>query len=350
MATPVADSQQFILNLMANPSYLDLSDRIISGIDKMLATVVASPPIRWSSGILHRFGLTGRSVVIAIPWLWLLLFFLIPFVIVLKISFAETRWLGTPPYAPLFEWVSGQYLQVKVSVANYLFLLSDSLYAKAFLSSLQVALVSTVLCLLIGYPMAYAIARADANWRNTLLLLIILPFWTSFLLRVYAWMGLLGNQGVINQILMALGFEPIVMLQTNFAMYIGIVYSYLPFMILPLYSNLEKHDLTLLEAAVDLGCKPFKAFLSITLPLSMPGVIAGSMLVFIPAVGEFVIPRLLGGTDSLMIGRVLWDEYFLNRNWPVASAVAIALLFVLVIPIMIFQRYQAQDTAGVAKR
>ncbi len=334
---------------MANPSYLALGTRIISGIDKMLSTVIASSPYRWSSGILRRAGLTGRTLVIAVPWIWLLLFFLIPFVIVLKISFAETRWLGSPPYTPLLEWVSGQYLQIKLSVGNYLFLLSDSLYAKAFLSSVKVAAVSTIICLLIGYPMAYAIARAESKWRNTLLLLIILPFWTSFLLRVYAWMGLLSNRGVINQVLMALGFEPIVMLQTDFAMYIGIVYSYLPFMILPLYSNLEKHDLTLLEAAVDLGSRPFKAFLSITLPLSKPGVIAGSMLVFIPAVGEFVIPRLLGGTDSLMIGRVLWDEYFLNRNWPVASAVAIALLLVLVIPIMIFQRYQAQEAAGAMK-
>ena len=335
---------------MAYPSYIALGQQIMSGIDKMLATVVSSPPYRWSSGILRRFGLTGRSLVIAVPWLWLLLFFLIPFVIVLKISFAETRWLGTPPYTPLLEWVSGQYLQVKVSVANYMFLLSDSLYAKAFLSSVKVAAVSTFFCLLIGYPMAYAIARAEANWRNTLLLLVILPFWTSFLLRVYAWIGLLSNQGVINQLLMAMGFEPIVMLQTDFAMYIGIVYSYLPFMILPLYSNLEKHDQTLLEAAVDLGCKPFKAFLTITFPLSLPGVIAGSMLVFIPAVGEFVVTRLLGGTDSLMIGRVLWDEYFLNRNWPVASSVAIALLLVLVIPIMIFQRSQAQEVAGVTRR
>jgi putrescine transport system permease protein len=337
---------------MANPSYLALGQRLITGIDKVLATVVASPPYRWSSGIVRRAGLTGRTLVIAVPWIWLLLFFLIPFVIVLKISFAETRWLGRPPYTPLFEWVSGQYLQIKISVANYLFLLSDSLYVQAFLSSLKVAFISTIVALLIGYPMAYAIARANANWRNTLLLLIILPFWTSFLLRVYAWMGLLSNQGVINQVLMGLGItnEPIVMLQTDFAMYIGIVYSYLPFMILPLYSNLEKHDLTLLEAAVDLGCRPFRAFLSITLPLSKPGVIAGSMLVFIPAVGEFVIPRLLGGTDSLMIGRVLWDEYFLNRNWPIASAVAIALLLLLVIPIMIFQRYQAQDAAGAPQR
>ncbi|HEU4604032.1 MAG TPA: ABC transporter permease subunit [Steroidobacteraceae bacterium] len=337
---------------MAQPSYITLGTRFMAGIDRLRAVVVNSPPIQWSRGVLRRAGLTGRTVVIAVPWIWLLLFFLVPFFIVLKISFAETRWLGTPPYTPLVEWVEGHYLQIKVTVGNYLFLFKDALYAEAFLSSLKVAFVSTIFCLLIGYPMAYGIARANANSRNTLLLLVILPFWTSFLLRVYAWIGLLGQNGVINQILLGLGIvkEPVVMLQTDFAMYIGIVYSYLPFMILPLYSNLEKHDNTLLEAAVDLGCRPFKAFLAITLPLSMPGIIAGSMLVFIPAVGEFVIPRLLGGTDSLMIGRVLWDEYFSNRNWPVASAVAIALLLVLVVPIMIFQRYQAQEAGGVVRR
>ena len=339
---------------MTKQSYLSLGERLMSRIDYLLATVVSSSSYRWSSGVLRRVGLRGRTLVIAVPWVWLLLFFLVPFIIVLKISFAETRWLGTPPYSPLFEWVDAQFLQVRFNFGNYLFLMKDSLYVNAFLSSLKVASISTIFCLLIGYPMAYAIARADARWRNILLLLVILPFWTSFLLRVYAWMGLLGNNGLINQLLMGLGIledgQPLVMLQTDFAMYIGIVYSYLPFMILPLYANLEKHDNTLLEAAVDLGSKPFKAFLSITLPLSMPGVIAGSMLVFIPAVGEFVIPRLLGGTDSLMIGRVLWDEYFLNRNWPVASSVAIALLIVLVIPIMIFQRFQMQEAGASARR
>jgi putrescine transport system permease protein len=333
---------------MAKPSYLTLGYRLMIGLDRFLATVVRSSTYQWSSGVLRRAGLTGRTLVIAVPWLWLLLFFVVPFIIVLKISFAETRWLGSPPYSDLIEWVNNQYLQIKLNAGNYLFLLQDSLYVAAFLSSIKVATISTLLCLLIGYPMAYGIARASPSWRNVLLLLIILPFWTSFLLRVYAWIGLLGNRGVINNALMGLGLidEPIVMLQTDFAMYIGIVYSYLPFMILPLYSNLEKHDQTLIEAAVDLGSKPYKAFATITLPLSIPGMIAGSMLVFIPAVGEFVIPRLLGGTDSLMIGRVLWDEYFLNRNWPVASAVAIALLIVLVVPIMIFQRYQAHEAAG----
>ena len=311
----------------------------------------SSEALRQSGEALRRLGVSGRNVVIAVPWIWLLLFFLIPFVIVLKISFANTR-LGVPPYTPLWEWSSDNYVLLKLNIQNYLFLAKDSLYFDAFLSSLRVAGISTVFCLLLGYPMAYGIARARSNWRNALLLLIVLPFWTSFLVRVYAWIGLLRNNGLINNTLMALGIihEPIVMMQTDFAMYIGIVYSYLPFMILPLYSNLEKHDNTLLEAAVDLGATPFRAFLRITLPLSLPGIIAGSMLVFIPAVGEFVIPRLLGGTDSLMIGRVLWDEFFSNRNWPGASAVAIMLLLVLVLPIMIFQRYQAQETAGAAHR
>src|SRR5690242_1693060 len=301
--------------------------------------------------LLQRLRFTGRSVVIAVPWVWLLLFFLIPFLIVLKISFADTR-LGVPPYTPLVEWGRDGYVHFKMNVANYLFIAKESLYVEAFLSSLKVAAISTIFCLLLGYPMAYGIARADASWRNTLLLLVILPFWTSFLVRVYAWIGLLRNNGLINNVLMGLHIidEPIVMMQTDFAMYIGIVYSYLPFMILPLYANLEKHDNTLLEAATDLGATPMRAFLRITLPLSMPGIIAGSMLVFIPAVGEFVIPRLLGGTDSLMIGRVLWDEYFLSRNWPRASAVAISLLIVLVIPIMVFQRYQMKEAGASARR
>lgn len=332
------------------PSYLPLGARMSARLERFFEMVSQMPPARWSMGVLRRLGFTGRTLVIAIPWVWLLLFFLIPFVIVLKISFADTR-LGVPPYTSLLE-VSENYVLLKANINNYLFIIKESLYFKAFLSSLKVASISTVLCLLIAYPMAYGIARASSNWRNTLLLLIILPFWTSFLVRVYAWIGLLRNNGLINNVLMGLGIidEPIVMMQTNFAMYVGIVYSYLPFMILPLYSNLEKHDNTLLEAAVDLGATPFKAFLRITLPLSMPGVIAGSMLVFIPAVGEFVIPRLLGGQNSLMIGRVLWDEFFSNRNWPMASAVAISLLLLLVLPIVIFQRYQAKETAGAAHR
>jgi putrescine transport system permease protein len=284
---------------------------------------------------------TGRTAVLAIPWLWLLLFFLVPFLIVLKISFATTQ-LAQPPYTSLLEWGEGVFPRVVLHTANYLGLLADSLYFAALLSSLKVAAVSTLLCLLLGYPMAYGIAHAERSRRNVLLLMVVLPFWTSFLLRVYAWMGLLRNNGLINNLLMSLHVidEPIVMLQTDFAMYLGIVYSYLPFMILPLYSNLEKHDPALLEAAADLGCRPFRAFLDITLPLSARGVVAGCMLVFIPAVGEFVIPRLLGGTDSLMIGRVLWDEFFSNRDWPLASAVAVCLLLILVLPILLFQRLQ----------
>jgi putrescine transport system permease protein len=336
---------------MAQIRYVPLGHRMSIRMGRLLDTMSHFPPYRWSMDVMRRMGFTGRTLVIAIPWIWLVLFFLIPFVIVMKISFADTR-LGVPPYTSLVEWGQAGYLQLKLNVGNYLFILKESLYFEAFLSSLKVASISTILCLLLGYPMSYGIARANASWRNTLLLLIILPFWTSFLVRVYAWIGLLRNNGLINNMLMGLGIidEPIVMMQTDFAMYIGIVYSYLPFMILPLYSNLEKHDNTLLEAAVDLGARPFRAFLQVTLPLSMPGVIAGSMLVFIPAVGEFVIPRLLGGTDSLMIGRVLWDEFFSNRNWPMASAVAIALLLVLVLPIMLFQYFQAKETAGAAHR
>jgi putrescine transport system permease protein len=317
----------------------------------LFQTMTHLPPYRWSLGVLRRMGVTGRTLVVAVPYIWLLLFFLIPFIIVLKISFADTR-LGVPPYTPLVEWGEAGYLSLKLNIGNYLFILKESLYFQAFLSSLKVAAISTVFCLLLGYPMAYGIARANTSWRNTLMLLIILPFWTSFLVRVYAWIGLLRNNGLINNVLMGLGIvdEPIVMMQTDFAMYIGIVYSYLPFMILPLYANLEKHDNTLLEAAVDLGATPFRAFLRVTLPLSMPGVIAGSMLVFIPAVGEFVIPRLLGGTNSLMIGRVLWDEFFSNRNWPMAGAVAITLLFLLVPAILLFQRYQTQESGGGAHR
>ena len=285
----------------------------------------------------------GRRLVAGIPLFWLLLFFLIPFIIVLKISFSEVQ-LAMPPFAPLFHWANGWPVP-KFNLGNYGFLFTDSLYIAAYLYSLKVALVSTCCCLLIGYPMAYAIAHASSTWRTVLLMMIVLPFWTSFLLRVYAWIGLLKNNGVINNVLMYLGIihEPIPLLQSDFAVYIGIVYSYLPFMILPLYSNLEKHDHTLLEAAADLGATPMTAFFRITLPQSVPGIIAGSLLVFIPAVGEYVVPSLLGRTDQLMIGRVLSDEFFENRDWPVASSVAILILLALVIPIMFFQHYQRRE-------
>jgi putrescine transport system permease protein len=293
--------------------------------------------------------LRGRAFVAAVPVGWLLLFFLVPFALVLKISFSEAV-LAMPPYTPLLQWVEameGQFIQLRLNLENYLFLVQDSLYWAAYLNSVKVAFFSTLGCLLVGYPMALGLARARPDRRNLYLLLVILPFWTSFLLRVYAWIGLLQHNGLFNTVLLSLGIihEPLVMLQTDFALYLGIIYSYLPFMILPLYANLERQDLTLLEAAEDLGCRPWKAFLTITLPLSLPGVIAGSLLVFIPAVGEFVIPALLGGPNSLMIGRVLWDEFFANRDWPLASAVAIALLILLVVPIMYFQRAQGGEAA-----
>jgi putrescine transport system permease protein len=292
--------------------------------------------------VLRLKGTTGRRLVSAIPMLWLVLFFLVPFLIVFKISLSETR-LAIPPFAPLFEWHGGWPVP-HVHLGGYLRVLfgEDRLYLLSYLYSIKVAAVSTLCCLAIGYPMAYAIAHAGPTWRNVLLMLIVLPFWTSFLLRVYAWIGLLKNNGVINNVLMYLGVihEPLTLLQTDLAVYIGIVYSYLPFMILPLYSNLEKHDQTLLEAAADLGARPFTAFLRITLPQSVPGIVAGSLLVFIPAVGEYIVPSLLGRTDQLMIGRVLSDEFFENRDWPVASTVAILILLVLVVPIMLFQHFE----------
>ena len=309
------------------------------------------PPARPQSRLgrwLKRLQPRGTSLVTSVPYLWLLLFFLLPFIIVLKISFSDTR-IAMPPYQPLFTWGADQILQIKLYLSNFAFLVQDDLYWQSYLTSIKVAAISTLLCLLIGYPMAYAIARSGAATRNILLLLVILPFWTSFLLRVYAWIGLLKNNGFINQALMGLGLidQPIQMLQTDFAVYVGIVYSYLPFMILPLYANLEKMDLTLLEAAADLGSRPWQAFMKITLPLSLPGIVAGCLLVFIPAVGEFVIPSLLGDPGMLMIGKVLWTEFFNNRDWPVASAVAIALLLFLVIPIMIYQRTQESESGGV---
>ncbi len=296
---------------------------------------------------LERFGVTGRALVVALPFVWLLLFFVVPFVIVLKISFSDVD-LAIPPYKPLLEWVGQNALAIHLNFNNYAFLFTDSLYVNALVNSLKVAAISTLFCLVIGYPMAYGIARAQARTRNLLLLLVILPFWTSLLLRVYAWIGLLKANGVINNLLIWVGLihEPLTLLYTPLAMYIGIVYSYLPFMILPLYANLEKMDWQLLEAAEDLGCRPYQAFYKITLPLSRNGMLAGSMLVFIPAVGEFVIPALLGGPNALMIGRVLWDEFFSNRAWPVASAVAMLLLVILVPFMMWYQSVQARESAG----
>jgi putrescine transport system permease protein len=285
----------------------------------------------------------GRRLIAGVPTLWLLALFLIPFVIVFRISFSEVR-LAIPPYTPLLSWHHGApHLEVHWSAYSFLF--TDPMYVSSYLYSLKVAAVSTLCCLLIGYPMAYAIARSGPATRPLLLMLIVLPFWTSFLLRVYAWIGLLKNNGVINNVLLTLGVihHPLALLQTDFAVYIGIVYSYLPFMILPLYANLEKHDAALLEAAADLGARPWRAFARITLPQSLPGIAAGSLLVFIPAVGEYVIPTLLGRPDQLMIGRVLSDEFFENRDWPVASAVAILILLLLIVPILLFQRLERRQ-------
>jgi len=284
----------------------------------------------------------SRSLVVLVPYLWLLLFFLAPFFIVLKIALSQTA-IAMPPYTPVFDSLAtlGDKLRA-LTIDNFLFLTEDALYYRAYLSSVWIAGVSTILTLLIGYPLAYAIARSPHGVRPLLVMAVILPFWTSFLIRVYAWIGILKPEGLLNQLLLWLGLigTPLTILNTNTAVYIGIVYSYLPFMVLPLYASLERIDHSLLEAASDLGSPPMKTFWQVTFPLSIPGIVAGSLLVFIPAVGEFVIPDLLGGSGTLMIGRTLWNEFNLNRDWPVASAVAIVLLLILVVPIMLFQNAQ----------
>lgn len=290
----------------------------------------------------------GRRLLIGAPYLWLILFFVAPFLIVLKISFSTVA-TAQPPYVPTWDtWEGVVAFFSPLNLENYQFLFSDPLYVTTYFNSLRIALTATFLTLLVGYPIAYGMARAPREWQGLLLMLAILPFWTSFLIRVYAWIGILRREGLLNLLLQSLGIisEPLVIHNTEIAVYIGIVYSYLPFMILPLYSALEKQDLSLLEAAADLGCRPWNAFWRITLPLSTAGIAAGCFLVFIPAVGEFVIPELLGGAQTQMIGRTLWNEFFANRDWPVASAVAVLLLIVLVLPIMIFQRMANRAGAG----
>ncbi|MGQ0582602.1 MAG: ABC transporter permease subunit [Reyranella sp.] len=274
--------------------------------------------------------------VIALPFLWLGIFFLLPFALVLAIALGTNSPDSVPP------------VELGASLKNFALLFTDSIYLSAWLTSLRIAATSTVAALLLGYPMAYAIVRAAPARRPLLLMLVVLPFWTSFLIRIYAWMGLLDANGLLNQFLIWSGIatNPGTILGTEWAVHLGIVYAYLPFMVLPLYATLEKLDTGLLEAAADLGATPFKAFLTITLPLSVPGIVAGCLLVFIPSVGEFVIPDLLGGTRTLMIGKVLWDEFFTNADWPLASAVAICLLVLLVGPIMLFQRHQARSLEG----
>ena len=284
-----------------------------------------------------------RGLVISLPYFWLGLFFLAPFAIVFKISFADPL-VALPPFSSFFEWADGRIKGVAATLDNYRFLLEDKLYWISYLKSIKIALISTLLCLLLGFPMAYAIALTPQPWRNLLLMLVILPFWTSFLLRVYAWMIMLGKEGLINNLLSGIGLidAPLQLLYTDSAVYIGIVYTYLPFMILPLYTTLEKLDLDLHDAAADLGARPLQVFRDVTLPMAKPGIIAGCLLVFIPALGEFVIPALLGGLDSLMIGRTLYEEFFINRDWPLASAVATVLLLILILPIMWFQRMQQE--------
>ena len=286
-----------------------------------------------------------RWLVISLPYWWLAVFFLAPFAIVFKISFADPV-IAQPPFSKFFDFSPGADNWLLATLDNYRFITEDNLYWISYFKSLKIAAISTVLCLLLGYPMAYGIAKSQPRTRNILLMLVILPFWTSFLLRVYAWIVMLGKTGAINSLLLKVGLisTPIEMLYTDGAVYLGIVYTYILFMILPLYSVLEKMDTNLQDAAADLGARRWQVFFNITLPLSMPGVIAGSMLVFIHAVGEFVIPSLLGGIDSLMIGRTLYDEFFINRDWPLASAVATVLLFIIVLPIMLLQRSQKEDS------
>jgi len=286
----------------------------------------------------------SRWLIILPPMLFLLVFFLIPFAFAFKISFADTA-ARVPPFTDLLSSTPDHHLQLSLSLANYQYLFTDDVYGVAYLYSLKTAFFSTLICLALGYPMAYAIARTSKATQSILLLIIILPFWTSFLLRVYALEGIIRETGLLNSTLLWLGIihQPLQIMRTTLAVYLGIIYSYLPFMVLPLFATLEKLDHSLLEAAADLGSPPWRAFLDITLPLSIPGVIAGSMLVFIPAIGEFVIPTLLGGPDNLMIGRVLWDEFFGNRDWPVASAVAIAFLVLLVGPIALYQHYSTKQ-------
>ena len=289
-----------------------------------------------------------RAALILVPYLWLVALFLVPFIIVLKISLSDIA-LAIPPYTPTLDlsegWQGIKDFLSALDFENFRFLTTDDLYWKAYLSSVRIALVATILTLLVGYPVAYGMANAPDHWRPTLMLLVILPFWTSFLIRVYSWMGILSGEGYLNQFLMWTGLisEPLTILNTPIAVYIGIVYTYLPFMILPIYAALERMDGSLLEAAEDLGCSRLSAFWLVTIPLSRNGIIAGCFLVFIPTIGEFVIPSLLGGSQTLMIGKVLWEEFFNNRDWPVASAVAVILLLILIIPIILFQRNEQKS-------
>jgi putrescine transport system permease protein len=321
-----------------------------NAIERLHYRLLAFAPYAALWRVIARLGLTWPGMVIALPYAWLGFFFLLPFLIVLKLSFAEVV-LASPPYTPLFSWVDdagAAAFRLQLTLENYLALVAEDLYLNSYLNSLKIAALSTLMALVIGFPMAYGMARAPQRWRWPLLVLVILPFWTSFLIRVYAWIGILKNEGFLNALLLGLGVidAPLVILNTDVAVYFGIVYSYLPFMVLPLYAALEKMDLTLLEAAADLGCRPIKAFWLITVPLARPGIIAGCLLVFIPAAGEFVTPDLLGGADTLMIGKTLWVEFFQNRDWPLSSAAAVVLVVLLVVPIVAFERLQGRALSG----
>ncbi len=295
---------------------------------------------KWKQGVDQNL----QGVGVCFPYAWLLLFFLIPFLLVLKISLSQAVF-ALPPFDPLYSWVGDHFLQIRLNFNNFTVLLTEAFYRQALWSSLKVSGAATFFCLILGYGMAYAISRAPTRWRIFFVLLVLLPFWTSFLIRVYAWMSLLSTKGMINQILLYLGMiqEPFSLLDNSYAVCLGITYCYLPFMVLPVYAALEKIDPVYWEAAFDLGAGPWRTFWRVTVPLSQPGVIAGCVLVFVPAMGEFVIPELLGGPDTLMIGRVLWSEFFNNQDWPRACALAVVMTLVFVIPIMIFQRYQQRS-------
>lgn len=289
------------------------------------------------NNLLKKFG--GRNLIVSIPYIWIFLFFICPCFILIKISFSEEI-LATPPYTSIIDWVSGATLQVRLNLGNYLTLFTDEMYIKGFATSILIAGACTICCLILGFPMAYAIARSSEKYRSILLMLVVLPFWTSFLIRVYAWIVLLSPAGVINNILMKLDLisAPLPLMNNTYTACLGIVYAYLPFMILPLYSAIEKIDYSMMEAAYDLGCTPIKAFFSVIVPLSKPGIFAGSALVFVPAIGEFVIPELLGGAQTLTIGRLVWNEFFGNLSWPTAAALSIILLIFVVLPIVLAQR------------
>ncbi len=299
--------------------------------------------IVWFSDLLKK--IRGRDLIIAIPYVWVFLFFICPCLILIKISFSDAI-LASPPYTSILDWLSGTTLQLRLNLGNYLTLFTDEMYIKGFVTSIFIAGTSTLCCLLIGFPMAYAIARSSEKFRTILLMLVVLPFWTSFLIRVYSWIVLLSPAGIINNILLNFNLirAPLSLMNNSYAACIGIIYAYLPFMILPLYSAIEKIDNSLTEAAYDLGCTPLKAFFAIIVPLSMPGIYAGSALVFVPAIGEFVIPELLGGSQTLTIGRLVWNEFFGNMSWPTAAALSIVLLLFIVFPMVIAQKRKDESS------